>query len=102
MFDKSRSAFPAVAAGLRGKLDGGGGSPAPSAGNFGFSVFAEVGTALEVGRGDAAVESDSLIFLIGGNFFFCTGSLFSVATITSWPAGGEGGFESMAGSESKG
>jgi len=39
-FDKSRSAFPAVAAGFRGKLEGGGGSPALSTVNFGFSIFA--------------------------------------------------------------
>lgn len=39
-FDKSRSAFPAVAAGFRGKLEGGGGSPALSGVNFGFSDFA--------------------------------------------------------------
>lgn len=101
-FNKSRSAFPAVAAGLRGKLEGGGGSPELSAVNFDFSVFAGAGVALEVGTGDDADESDSLIFLIGGSFFFNTGSLFSVATVASGPARGEGGFESIAGSESKG
>ena len=91
IFDRSRSAFPAVAAGLRGRLEGGGGSPAPSTVNFDFSAFAVVGVALVVGPGEDAVESDSLIFLIGGSFFFSTGSLFSVAAVTPGPAEGEGG-----------
>jgi len=99
-FNKSRSAFPAVAAGLRGKLEGGGGSPAPSTVNFARSVFTVV--ALEVGTGDDAVEPNNFIFLMGGNFFFNTGSLFSTMAVTSGPTGGEGGFESTTVSESDG
>ena len=87
---------------MRGKLEGGGGSPVLSAVSFDFSIFAWLGVALEVGAGDDAEESDSLIFLIGGSFFFGASSLLSPGTVRPGPVGGDGGFESTAGSESEG